>query len=65
VEEQRQRIILEGDVPSPANPPKGCNFNSRCPIAFDRCFQEEPDLKELIPQHEIACFAVEERLAVS
>lgn len=65
VEEQRQRIILEGDVPSPANPPVGCNFNSRCPIAFERCFQEEPDLQELIPKHEIACFAVEERLGFS
>jgi oligopeptide transport system ATP-binding protein len=65
VEEQRQRIILEGDVPSPANPPVGCNFNTRCPIAFERCFQEEPDLKELIPQHETACFAVEERLALT
>ncbi len=61
-EEQRRRIILEGDVPSPANPPKGCNFNTRCPIAVDRCFQEEPDLLELIPNHDIACFAVEERL---
>ena len=63
VEQQRKRIILEGDVPSPANPPTGCNFNTRCPIAFERCFQDEPELKELIPQHEIACFAVEERLA--
>ena len=63
VEQQRKRIILEGDVPSPANPPVGCNFNTRCPIAFDRCFQEEPELKKLFPQHEIACFAVEERLA--
>ncbi len=65
VEQQRQRIILEGDVPSPAHPPEGCNFNTRCPLAFDRCFQAEPELKELIPQHEIACFAVEERLAAS
>jgi oligopeptide transport system ATP-binding protein len=63
VEAQRQRIILEGDVPSPANPPVGCNFNTRCPIAFDRCFQEEPDLKELLPDHQISCFAVENRLA--
>jgi oligopeptide transport system ATP-binding protein len=62
VEEKRQRIILEGDVPSPANPPEGCNFNTRCPIAFDRCFKEEPELKELITRHNIACFAVEERL---
>jgi oligopeptide transport system ATP-binding protein len=63
VEAQRQRIILEGDVPSPANPPVGCNFNTRCPIAFDRCFQEEPELKELLPDRQVACFAVENRLA--
>jgi oligopeptide transport system ATP-binding protein len=62
VEDHRQRIILEGDVPDPANPPEGCNFNTRCPLAFDRCYKEEPELKELIANHEIACFAVEERL---
>jgi oligopeptide transport system ATP-binding protein len=42
VEEQRQHIILKGDVPSPANPPPGCNFNTRCPLVFDKCFQHEP-----------------------
>jgi oligopeptide transport system ATP-binding protein len=63
VEEQRQRIILEGDVPSPANPPVGCNFNTRCPIAFDRCFEAEPELHEALPKHEVSCFAVEERIA--
>lgn len=62
VEEERQRIILEGDVPSPANPPVGCNFNTRCPLAFEPCFKEEPELKELLPNHHIACYAVEERL---
>jgi oligopeptide/dipeptide ABC transporter ATP-binding protein len=62
VEEKRQRIILEGDVPSPANPPEGCNFNTRCPLAFDRCFKEEPELKEQLPHHDVACFAVENRL---
>ena len=62
VEEKRQRILLEGDVPDPANPPEGCNFNTRCPIAFDRCYKEDPELKELFPNHDIACFAVEERI---
>jgi oligopeptide transport system ATP-binding protein len=62
VEEERQRIILEGDVPSPANPPVGCNFNTRCPLAFEPCFKEEPELKELLPSHHVACYAVEERL---
>jgi oligopeptide transport system ATP-binding protein len=56
IEEQRQRIILEGDVPSPSNPPVGCNFNTRCPIAKDRCFVEEPEFKEEAPGHWVACF---------
>ena len=65
VEEHRQHIILEGDVPSPANPPFGCNFNTRCPQAFERCFEEEPELSELLSQHEVSCFAVEAEMATS
>ena len=56
IEEQRQRIILEGDVPSPANPPVGCNFNTRCPVAKDACFENEPEFKEEAPGHWVACF---------
>jgi oligopeptide transport system ATP-binding protein len=63
VEETRRRVILEGDVPNPANPPPGCNFNTRCPLAVDRCFHEEPELKELLPNHWISCFVAEENLA--
>ncbi len=53
---KRERIILQGDVPNPANPPKGCPFHTRCPKAFDRCSQERPMLKEATPDHQVACF---------
>jgi oligopeptide transport system ATP-binding protein len=59
VERQRQRIILEGDVPSPANPPVGCNFNTRCPVAIDVCFEEEPEFKQVPPERWVACHLVE------
>lgn len=58
VEEKRQRIILEGDVPSPANPPKGCNFNTRCPVAMDICKESEPEFKDIGGEHWVACFRV-------
>jgi oligopeptide transport system ATP-binding protein len=55
LERQRQRIILEGDVPSPAAPPPGCNFNTRCPQVMDICHKEEPEFKEVSPGHLVAC----------
>ena len=58
LEEQRQRIVLEGDVPSPANPPVGCNFNTRCPMAIDACFQVEPEFIQASPDHWVACHLV-------
>lgn len=58
IEEKRQRIILKGDLPSPANPPLGCNFNTRCPVAFDTCFVEEPEYLEVEPGHFGACHLV-------
>ncbi len=58
IEEKQQRIILEGDLPSPANPPKGCNFNTRCPKAVDVCFEEEPQFIEIKPGHFCACHLV-------
>jgi oligopeptide transport system ATP-binding protein len=56
VEAKRQRIILEGDVPSPANPPKGCNFCTRCPVVMDICKQEEPPFEEVSEGHWVACY---------
>ena len=60
VEATRQRIILRGDVPSPARPPIGCNFNTRCPVAIEGiCFQEpDPPLIEITPGHFAACHRV-------
>ena len=56
VEEQRKRIILEGDVPSPANPPVGCNFNTRCPVVMDICREQEPEFEDVGDGHWVACF---------
>jgi oligopeptide transport system ATP-binding protein len=57
VEERRQRIILTGDVPSPANPPRGCPFNTRCPVALDIC-QQDPGWREVSPNHWVACWRI-------
>jgi peptide/nickel transport system ATP-binding protein/oligopeptide transport system ATP-binding protein len=56
---KRDRIILKGDVPSPLNPPKGCRFHPRCPVAIDRCSVDEPVFKEAKPDHMVACWLVE------
>jgi len=59
LERKRHRIILEGEVPSPANPPKGCVFNTRCPLAIDTCFEAPPEYREVQPEHFVACHLVE------
>jgi len=59
-QKQRKRVVLTGDIPSPVNPPSGCRFHTRCPIAFDRCKVEEPAFAEYSPGHFTACHWVEE-----
>jgi len=56
---KRERIILEGDVPSPLNPPTGCRFHPRCPVAMEHCGMEEPAFKEVSSDHYVACWRVE------
>jgi oligopeptide transport system ATP-binding protein len=58
VEETRERIILKGDVPSPANPPVGCNFSTRCPKVMQICSEVDPEFKEISPGHWCACHLV-------
>lgn len=58
-EAQKHRQILSGDVPSPINTPKGCNFAGRCPVACDKCRESKPQLREIRPGHFCACHLVE------
>ena len=58
LEKKRKRTILSGDVPSPADPPSGCHFSTRCPVAEDNCFKITPEWKEISSSHRVACHLV-------
>ena len=62
VSRKKQRVVLEGDVPSPINPPRGCKFHTRCPYAMDICREVRPETVTVGPGHTCACHKVQQEL---
>jgi oligopeptide transport system ATP-binding protein len=58
IETKRKRIVLTGEMPSPQHPPSGCSFHTRCPVAIERCINEIPELREVLPNHWVSCLRV-------
>jgi peptide/nickel transport system ATP-binding protein len=52
---RKEHQLIEGEIPNPSNPPSGCHFHPRCPYATDRCRQEDPEYREIMPKHFVAC----------
>ncbi len=61
LEQNRKRFILKGDPPSPANPPSGCVFHTRCPLTVEKCIKVEPEFREMHPGHFVACHLADEK----
>ena len=59
---KNKKIILEGDLPSPQNPPKGCKFHTRCPYVMEKCKSECPSFTELNDKHKVRCFLAEKTI---
>jgi peptide/nickel transport system ATP-binding protein/oligopeptide transport system ATP-binding protein len=59
---KKERIILQGEIPSPVNPPKGCRFHPRCPVAIDKCKEIEPLFEEIKPGHVVACHVAKDEV---
>ena len=60
-EQNRKRFLLKGDPPSPANPPSGCVFHTRCPLTVEKCIKVEPEFREIHPNHFVACHLADEK----
>lgn len=60
--QKKERILLQGDLPSPSDPPQGCPFHTRCPVAKDACRLQKPDYRQVEPDHYAACILLEEEV---